>query len=396
MTPAQPVRRRPAGDPDPYPNYEWLRDNAPVSPLFSRQGAGTTWLVTSYELAKACLNDPRLSSDSRKARGGGDLGQDEATARGLLSLDRPEHTRLRGIVNSAFSPQAVNRWRPVIEQVCATAIERFAGQADAELVASYALPVPVAVIHEVLGMPPDERKDAASCFDLFYRAGLAQPGDPQAYQELLGYIDHVIAYKRRHRGDDVTTVLLDSLDTDVLHDVRELRSMLLGILGAGHVTTVQFFGSAVLRLLQHPDQLEDLLAGGVRWSDALNEMLRYDSPIQATQNRYAVEDISIAGVLIARGDAVLISVAAANRDLARFDDPAIFSLYRLARSNLAFGHGVHLCLGAHLARLEGEIGLSILFRRFPRMRLAIPPDEVVWAYGPMLRGPRQLPVTLAS
>ncbi len=394
MTSPQPTSRRSAGDPDPYPSYAWLRDNAPVSPLFSPYGAGTTWLVTSYELAKSCLNDPRLSNDSRKARNGPDLAEDEAAARGLLSVDRPEHARLRGIVSSAFSPQAVGRWRPAIEQACLLAIEEFAGEAETDLVASYALPVPVAVIHDVLGVPATERKDAARCFDLFYRAGLVQPGDPQAYEELLSYIDHLISYKRGHRGDDVTSVLLDSLDQGVLHGLRELRSMMLGILGAGHVTTVQFFGSAVLALLEHPDQLGELTSGQVRWTNAINEMLRFDSPIQATQHRYAVEDISIGGVTIARGDAVLISVAAANRDGGRFDDPARFNLRRPVRSSLAFGFGVHLCLGAHLARLEGELGLAMLFARFPDLRLAMPPDEVVWSYGPMLRGPRQLPVSL--
>jgi cytochrome P450 len=394
MTAPRPASRRLAGDPDPYPNYEWLRDHAPVSPLFSPHETGTTWLVTSYELARSCLSDPRLSNDSRKARGGPDVAQDEAAARGLLSVDRPEHARLRAMVNSAFSPQAVSRWRPMIERICHEAIEQLAGLDQADLVASYALPVPVAVIHEVLGVPASERKDPARCFDLFYRAGLARPGDPDAYQELLSYIDHLIACMREHRAG-VAGMLLDHLDQGDLHGLRELRSMLLGILGAGHVTTVQFFGNAALRLLEHPDQLDRLRAGQVRWADAVSESLRFDSPIQATQHRYAVTDLTIGGVEIARGDAVLVSVAAANRDRARFDEPARFCPGRAARSSLAFGHGVHLCLGAHLARLEGETGLEMLFRRLPDLRLAIPATEVVWAYGPMLRGPRELPVLLS-
>jgi cytochrome P450 len=388
--------RRPAGDPDPYRNYAWLRENAPVSPLYSPHGAGTTWLVTSYELARACLNDPRLSNDSRKARGGPDTGQDDATARGLLNLDRPEHARLRGMVVSAFSPQAVARWRPMIERVTTQALDELAGRDTADLVTAFALPVPVAIIHEVLGVPAGERKDPARCFDLFYRAGLAQPNQAEPYVELLAYIDHLIAYKRACPGDDVTSLLLDQLGGGELHGVRELRSMLLGILGAGHVTTVQFFGSAALRLLEHPGQLADLRAGTARWSDAVTEMLRFDSPIQATQHRYATQDLTIGDVAVARGDAVLISVAAANRDPGRFPDPAQFQVTRRSRSNLAFGHGVHLCLGAHLARLEGEIGLDLLFRRFPELALAIPPQAVTWQYGPMLRGPAQLPVTLTA
>jgi cytochrome P450 len=138
------------------------------------------------------------------------------------------------------------------------------------------------------------------------------------------------------------------------------------------------------------------MAGRVRWADAISEALRFDSPIQATQYRYAISDMWIGETRIARGDAVLISVGAANRDPARFEDPERFSIHRAAQSNLAFGHGVHLCLGAHLARLEGEVGLAILFRRLAGVRLAAQADQVAWAYGPMLRGPLQLPVILTT
>ena len=192
------------------------------------------------------------------------------------------------------------------------------------------------------------------------------------------------------------SLLLKSCDRGEIRGIRELRSMVLGIFGAGHVTTVQFFGAAALRLLEHPDQLADLMEGRVRWLDAMNEALRFDSPIQATQHRFATADILIADTQVSRGDAVLISVAAANRDPARFDDPEQFSIHRTTRSNLAFGHGVHLCLGAHLARLEGEVGLAILFRRLPGIRLAASAEQIEWAYGPMLRGPLHLPVTLTS
>jgi cytochrome P450 len=387
---------RQAGDPDPYRNYTWLRENAPVSALYSPHVAGTTWLVTSYELARGCLADPRLSNDSRTARSGPDEGQDEYTARGLLSLDRPEHTRLRGLVNSAFSPNAVARWRPVIEQACHSAIDRFVHEGQVDLVEGYALPVPVAIIHEMLGVPESEREDPARLFDLFFRSGLAQPPETQPYHELLGYLDHIVRFKRRHPGPDLVTALLRHLDRGDVRDQRELRSLLLGIMGAGHVTTVQFFGSAALRLLEHPDQVADLLAGRARWSDSVNELLRFDSPIQATQHRYATEDLRIGDVLVRKGDAVLVSVAAANRDPNRFTEPAVLDLQRRGPSNLAFGHGVHLCLGAHLARLEGELGLAILFRRLSGPSLTVPPDEVVWTYGPMLRGPRWLPVTFQA
>nr|WP_198151201.1 cytochrome P450 [Kibdelosporangium sp. MJ126-NF4]CEL12862.1 putative cytochrome P450 hydroxylase [Kibdelosporangium sp. MJ126-NF4]CTQ98548.1 putative cytochrome P450 hydroxylase [Kibdelosporangium sp. MJ126-NF4] len=390
--------KRPKGDPDPYPNYAWLREKAPVSAMFSPHGIGGTWLVTSYEIARTALADPRLSNDSRNSgeQVSAEAAEDDDTARGLLDLDRPEHARLRKLVNGSFSPTAVTRWRPMMERICHAAIDRIAEQGEADLVGSFALPVPVAIIHEVLGVPEDQRKDPARCFDLFYRAGLARPPDASLYRELIAYVDHFIDYKQRNRGDDITSMLLDQLDAGELYDERELRSMLLGVLGAGHVTTVQFFGCAILRLLANTDQLAALLAGDTGWASGVNEMLRIDSPIQATVYRYATEDLELGGVRIARGDAVLISLAAANRDPARFDRPDLFDADRASRSNLAFGHGAHLCLGAHLARLEGEIGLDILFRRLPDLRLAIPPDDVVFAYGPMLRGPRQVPVSFTA
>ncbi|MFD6156637.1 cytochrome P450 [Nocardia sp. NPDC060256] len=383
------------GDPDPYPNYAWLRKQAPVSAVYSPHGAGRTWFVTSYELARACLADSRLSNDKRRPMGHAEqLGEERSTttARGLLDLDRPEHTRLRKLVSNAFSPIAAERFRPMMERLCQAAVDRFADRATADLVAEYALPVPVAIIHEVLGVPESERKDPARCFDLFYRAGLAKPPDSSCIDELIDYVDHIAEYKRGHPGDDITTALLDHLRSGRLRDRRELRTMLLALLGAGHVTTVQFLGCAVFRLLEHPEQLADLMAARVGWADTVNEVLRYDSPIQASVYRYALADMQIGEVAVAKGDAVLISLAAANRDPQRFGDPERFALDRTIQSNLAFGHGAHLCLGAHLARLEGAVALDALFRRLPDLRLVGAPADVVWAYGPMLRGPRELEV----
>ncbi|WP_016572699.1 cytochrome P450 [Streptomyces noursei] len=239
------------------------------------------------------------------------------------------------------------------------------------------------------------RKDPARCFDLFYRTGLARTTDPTCFEELVEYADELADYKRSHPGDDIGTLLLRSVDSGQLQGQRELRSMILSVLGAGHVTTVQSVGCAVLRLLENPDQLASIFAGSPSWAQSVNEMLRYDSPIQATVNRYATEDMRIGEVDVAKGDVVLISIAAANRDPERFEDPERFDVTRPSRSNLAFGHGTHLCLGAHLARIEGEVALEMLFRQLKDLRLAIDPAEVVWSYGPMLRGPRELPVTFS-
>lgn len=383
------------GDPDPYPNYAWLRQKAPVSAMYSPHGIGNTWLITSYELARAALADSRLSNDTRNSSDAltVDAAEDEYLARGLLDLDRPEHGRLRRLVSAAFSAQQTERWRPMIADVCHAAIDAIVTRGVAELVTDFALPVPVAVIHEVLGVPAPQRKSPQRCFDLFYRGGLARPYEAAAYEELIAYTDELIDYKRRHRGEDVTSLLVAQREAGEIRDERELRSMVLGMLGAGHVTTVQFFGCAILRLLADPDATAELVSGRVPWADGVNELLRVDPPIQATVYRYATEDFTIGGVDIRRGDAVLVSLGAANRDPARFARPDDLDPHGPKRSHLAFGHGAHLCLGAHLARLEGEVGLEILVRRLTELRLSMEPDEIVWAHGPMLRGPQAIPVS---
>jgi cytochrome P450 len=383
------------GDPDPYPNYAWLREHAPVSPIYSPHASTTTWLVTSNELARAALADPRLSNDDRNSAGpqapfgGGEWDP----ARSLLDLDRPEHTRLRRLVAGTFSPSAVEQMRPMMERVATEAIDGFIAAGECDLVHSFSLPVPVAIIHEVLGVPPPEREAPERCLDLFWRTGLTQPVDTVALRELLAYVKHLADYKRAHPGNDVGTRLLRGFDSGELRDENELQSMILSVLGAGHVTTVQFLGAAAVRLMQHPDQLRALREGAVRWPDAVVEMLRYDSPVQASAYRYVTEDMEIGGTRLAKGDAVLISLASANRDPGRFSDPDEFRIDRETRGSLAFGHGAHLCLGSHLARLEGEIALGTLFHRLPDLRIAIPFAHIIWTYGPMLRGPRRLPVT---
>jgi cytochrome P450 len=375
-----------AGDPDPYPNLAWLRSTMPIAEV---PGAGgTAWFVTSYEHARTLLADPRLSNDARHATDGVPPEQPD-----LLSTDAPAHTRLRKAVSAAFTPRAVQRMRPAIADICRTAIDAFAARGTADLMADYALPVPVAVIHTLLGVPADEQEDPAHVMDLFYRAGFAEePGGP-ALAEVDDYVRRIVEYKRAHPGDDLTTGLLGCLDRGELVDEAELHGMIYVLLGAGHTTTVPFLGAAVLRLLCRPGEAAAMLDDADRLRAVVDEALRHDSAVQASVNRYALDRIDIGDVVIGKGDRLVISLAAANRDPARFAEPEEFAPAAARPSHLAFGHGIHVCLGVHLARLEGEIALEALFRRIPSVRLAIAEDDVAWALGPMLRGPRELPVT---
>jgi cytochrome P450 len=228
--------------------------------------------------------------------------------------------------------------------------------------------------------------------DLFFRAGFADGADSPAMAGVEEQVRRIVEYKRAHPGADVTTDLIRAVDRDELTET-ELHGMIYALLGAGHTTTVPFLGAAVLRLLERPALVTEMLADPACRRAVVEETLRHDSAVQASVNRYAMADLEIAGCRISRGDRLVISLAAANRDPERFADPDTFTADPDRPSHLAFGHGIHVCLGAHLARLEGEIALTTLFRRLPTLRLAVPSEQIAWTFGPMLRGPRELPVT---
>lgn len=372
------------GDPDPYANLAWMRATMPVAQIPSAEGR-PTWFVTSYASARTLLADPRLSNDHSTATGSA------AGQRDLLGSDPPRHTRLRQLVAAAFSPRAVQRLRPAVAEICESAVASFAGRGSADLMAEYALPVPVRVIHTVLGVPPDRYDDPATVMDLFYRAGFVDGPDSAAMAEVEARVRSIVEYKRTHPGDDVTTDLLGAVERGELSGT-ELHGMVYALLGAGHTTTVPFLGAALLRVLDRPELIGDLLVDPACPRAVVEEALRHDSAVQMSVYRYATTDFEIAGNRIGRGDRLVISLAAANRDPDRFDGPDTFVPGPDRPSHLAFGHGIHVCLGAHLARLEGEIALTTLFRRLPAARLAVATEQIAWAFGPMLRGPRELPV----
>lgn len=374
------------GDPDPYGNYAWLRENCPVSPV-PGDADSPTWLVTTFDLVRSCLGDARLSSDPRHL--GGAVA--DGFERNLQGMDPPEHTRLRRVVSRAFSPRSVEAARPGIAAVCNEAIDALSGRTEADLVAEYALVVPVAVIHRLLGVPPELAIAPAQCLEKFWSASVKQPADEAAIEELRGYTASIVDACRSVPGQGVVSELLEALDAGALRDELEVQAMIFLLLGAGHATSVPFLGAAILRLLQNPCLVEEALRDATRWPSYVEEALRLDSPSQASAARYATEDLEIGGVQVARGDTVVLSLAAANRDPLLFDDAERFAPRPVAPAHLAFGHGLHVCVGAHLARAEGEIALRTLFERLSGPRLSL--DEVTWALGPMLRCPASLPVT---
>lgn len=375
-------------DPDPYPNYRWLRENSPACPMASGDAEEVTCFVTSYDLVRAGLLDPRLSADPRNSAAAGAV---PARDRSVLDTDPPDHSRLRQVVSRAFSQSAVAALRPRITRICQETIAAFAGRGRADLMAEYSLIVPVVVIHELLGIPSQVREEPSVFMDRFWRAAASRVPDQDAVEFVDEYVTRILAYKRAAPGEDVTTTLLRALETGDLRDESELRGMLAALLGPGHITTVPLVAAGIVRLLEHPAQLAKAVADPGRWPDVVEELLRHDSVVQASTDRYALEDLVIGGTEVPKGSTVLMSLAAANRDPARFDDPDSFDIDRPQRGHLAFGHGAHFCLGAHLGRAEAEIALATLFEMLPDLRLTTPPEEIVWTFGPMFRGPAAIP-----
>ncbi|MEV7584564.1 cytochrome P450 family protein [Streptomyces erythrochromogenes] len=387
---------------DPFPLYRELREEGPVRRVVAAGGLDA-WLVTRYEDGLAALSDPRLSSDVRDAADPRLLAQLPGTEResmlsNMLRSDPPDHTRLRRLVSKAFTARRVAEMRPRIQAVTDRLLDVIAPAGRADLVADLALPLPVTVIGELLGVPADDRLDFQRWTDRMIMRG-AEPPDPavvnEAWQHMRAYVTGLIRDKRAHPGDDLLSGLITARDEEQRLSEDELIAMVFLLLAAGYITTVNLIGGGIAMLLARPDQLDLLRSEPELLGSAVEEFLRYDGPVNPGIARFAREDVEIAGTAIPRGATVLIASAIADRDPARFPDPDRLDITRQDNAHLAFGHGVHYCLGAPLARLEGQIAIGTVLRRLPGLALAVAPDEIRWRPGG-LRGPLSLPVTFGT
>ncbi|WP_327249666.1 cytochrome P450 family protein [Streptomyces sp. NBC_01320] len=387
---------------DPYPLYRQLREDGPVRRAVIAGGL-EAWLVTRYEDGIVALSDPRLSSDVRDASDPRLLQrlpatERESVLRNMLRSDPPDHTRLRRLVSNAFTARRVAELRPRVQAITDRLLDAIVPVGSADLVEDFALPLPVTVISELLGVPVADRHDFQRWTDDMILQG-AEPPDPArmnaAWQQMHSYLTRLLEAKRARPGDDLLSALIATLDEENRLDEDELIAMAFLLLVAGYITTVNLIGSGIAALLAHPDQLQMLRKDPALLPGAIEEFLRYDGPVSPGIARFAREDVSIAGVAVPRGATVLIASAIANRDPARFSEPDRLDITRQDNAHLAFGHGIHYCLGAPLARLEGQIAIGTALRRLPHLTLAVPPGELRWRPGG-LRGPERLPVTFTS
>jgi cytochrome P450 len=381
---------------DPHPTLAALRESGPVHRLDMRLGL-PVWVVTRYADVLAAMSDPRLSNDPRHATGLDEMLRDDFLSRSMIGADPPAHTRLRRLVSKAFTARRVEGLRPRVQEITDTLLDRITPHGAADLVGEFALPLPVTVIGELLGVPEADRDRFRTWTDEM----LDRPFDGHSDLALVdaararmhGYLTDLVAAKRTRPADDLITDLIAATDEGERLDEQELLAMVFLLLIAGYVTTVSLIGNGTLALLSSPDQLDRLRADPSLVPGAVEELLRFDGPVNPGLTRVALEDLEIGGVQIPRGAMVLLAIAAADRDPERFPEPDRLDIGAPDPGHLAFGHGIHYCLGAPLARLEGQVAFTALLARLPDLALAVDEDELRWTGGGVLRGPRALPVT---
>ncbi|GAB3503250.1 cytochrome P450 family protein [Amycolatopsis cihanbeyliensis] len=384
---------------DPHTVTELLRAEGPVRQAVLPRGL-PVWLVTSYADGKALLADPRLGKDSRVAN---ELFAERAAvdqspvlfplslATHMLNSDPPDHTRLRKLVNRAFTSRTVARMRPRIEQITKELLDAMAGRETVDLLEAFAFPLPITVICELLGVPDDERDDFRRWSNIILSA-LPTDELADASSAMTAYLSTLVEDKRATPDEDLLSALVHASDDGDRLSPKELISMAFLLLVAGHETTVNLIGNGVLALLRNQDQLAVLRADPGLLPNAIEEFLRYDGPVNLATLRFTTEPVRVGEVEIPAEEFVMISLLAANRDGERFPDPTRLDVTRQPGGHLAFGHGIHYCVGAPLARLEGEVAIGGLLERFPAVRLAAEPAELRWRDSTLMRGLETLPI----
>ncbi|MCZ4602468.1 cytochrome P450 [Streptomyces sp. Lzd4kr] len=353
-----------------------LGAEAPLHRLMLPTGI-PAWVVTGYREAKELLNDSRLvkggPSHAPFAR---ELpAQNAALNTHMAASDPPDHTRLRKLASAAFSRRRIDNMAPIIEKICNELLDDLAARFErgpVDLIEHFAYPLPIAVISQLLGIPDQKREGFKdTCGALVQGSITSLDAYAHAADAMLEFVRDLIAQKRREPDDDLLSALIEARDGEQRLSEDELTSMLHLLVLAGHETTGNLIANGVRALLCSPDQLALLQAEPDRMSDAVEEVLRYDGSAQVPVPSFASEEMTIAGETIAKGDFVVVSLLGANRDPQKFPEPDVFDISRGA-GHLGFGHGMHFCLGAPLARLEGRIAIGALVARFPDLELAVP------------------------
>ena len=397
-----------------FATYADLRSGCPVAHVrFAPQeqveegGPGfltePAYLITRYNDSSEALLDDRIVVDHRNAMSEEQLAavpespeEFRVFQQNLLNVDPPDHTRLRKLVQPSFTNRQIEAMRPRIQAITDELLDRAVQAAEArgetspnrsiELIEEFAFPLPIRVISELLGIPAEDQEEVERLFQALPintgRPGESEEEDRANMRKLINYLNDLFERRRRAPTDDLISQLVHAEEDGDTLNQEELLAMVFILLTAGHVTTVNLIASGTFALLTHPDQLAMVKNDAEMTRNAVEEILRYRGPVEVSLPRYATSDVAIEGTTIPKGEMILVGLTSANHDPARFANPDEFDITREdANRHIAFGKGIHVCLGAPLARLEGQVALNTLFKRFPDMRLAVPESEVAWKTG---------------
>ncbi|MFN8442183.1 MAG: cytochrome P450 [Caldilineaceae bacterium] len=385
---------------NPFPFYAWLREEHPV--YKARMGRTDVWLVTRYDDVVAVLKDERfvknqanIKQPSQRKSAQWVPGFLKPLTTNMLDQDDPNHARLRALVHKAFTPARVEEMSANIQQIVGTLLDRATTRTSMDLVNDFALQVPLTVISELMGVVEGDRLR----FHRWVKAMLQPPSDLltllaiPTFWRAIRFLRQLIVERRAHPGDDLLSALVQAEEAGERLDEDELLGMAMILLIAGYETTVNLIASGTLALLQNPEQMTLLRAEPALMRSAIEEIVRFTDPVSEATERYASQEVTLAGVTIPSGGLTLAVLASANRDKHCFEQPDSFDIRRQKNRHLGFGHGIHYCVGAPLARLEGSIALNALLQRLPNLQLAVPAEKLRWRSTPMLRGLESLPVT---
>jgi cytochrome P450 len=386
---------------DPFPFLASLRTSRPVY-LTWLPDKRPVWLITRYADVTALLKDERFVKNRRTAMTPEQLRKMSwmppmfrPLERNMLDLDVPDHTRLRALVHKAFTPSFVAGMRDRVQTLADELLERVMYEGEIDLIKDYALPLPMTIITEILGVPTSDRHK----FHKWSKA-IVSLSSPKATLRVIPSVWMFIRYlrlfferRRREPRDDLATALIQAEEAGDKLSQDELLAMVFLLLIAGHETTVNLIGNGMLALLEHPDAMNRLRRKPALIKTGVEELLRYTSPVFMSTERYAREDLSLHGITIPRGGMTLGVIGSANRDESVFENPDELNINREPNKHLSFGQGIHFCLGATLARLEAEIAINTLLRRMPDLHLSVATKSLRWRPSMILRGLESLPVS---
>ena len=384
---------------NPFPLYKRMREEFPVARITDPGTGMHFWLLTRYADVVSIVRDPRFTQDPSRlpdeVRQRYFSHKNRALSQHLVTADPPDHTRRRSLVSKAFTPRRIEELRPRITAICSELLEKLKTQGSgANFLEELAFPLPVMVITELLGIPSEDRDRFREWSQTFFTPPSkdAQEKTREVHQLFIQYLENLFEQRRQQPGDDLISALIAVQEQGERLSAEELTSMVFVLLVGGYETTGNLLGNGLLALLQHPEQHQRLREDRSLIPSAVEEMLRYCGPFELSILRFPKEDLELHGQRIQAHEAVRVNYLAADRDAGQFPEPDRFDVGRTPNKHVAFGHGIHFCLGAPLARLEAIVAVELLLERLPEMRLATAPEKLAWRPSAQSRGLVSLPL----